>query len=98
MRIVAFRNNAGELGVFLEACPHVGKAKATFARGWIDGNGLRCKFHGWKYDMHGMCVEVPDAPKGTDASRYPRALVFAAREADGMIWIEIDNERACESA
>jgi phenylpropionate dioxygenase-like ring-hydroxylating dioxygenase large terminal subunit len=87
MDVVAFRDARGRLGVFLEACPHVGRAKATFARGWTEPDGVRCAFHGWKYDTSGTCIDVPDLPRDTDFSRFPRATTFQTREADGAIWI-----------
>jgi phthalate 4,5-dioxygenase len=87
MDVVAFRDAAGRLGVFLEACPHVGRARASFTRGWTEPDGLRCKFHGWKFDTSGACIDVPDLPRDTDFSRFPRAQCFQTRETDGVIWI-----------
>ncbi len=87
MGIVAFRDASGNLGVFLEACPHVGTQRATFTRGWVEADGLRCKFHGWKYNVDGACIDIPDVAKDADFGRYPRAAAFETREADGDIWI-----------
>ncbi len=87
MDVVAFRDAHGRLGVFLEACPHVGRARASFARGWMEPDGIRCTFHGWKYDTDGRCIDVPDLPRDTDFSRFPRATRFATHEADGTVWI-----------
>jgi phenylpropionate dioxygenase-like ring-hydroxylating dioxygenase large terminal subunit len=87
MDVVAFRDARGRIGVFLEACPHVGRAKASFARGRTEPDGVRCTFHGWKYDVSGTCIDVPDLPRTTDFSRFPRATSFRTHEVDGAIWI-----------
>ena len=90
MAVVAFRDGSGRIGVFLEACPHVGKPKATLTTGCTEEDGLRCKYHGWKYNVAGICVDIPDVPKDVDFGRYPRARPFPAEEHDGMIWILTD--------
>jgi phenylpropionate dioxygenase-like ring-hydroxylating dioxygenase large terminal subunit len=87
MAVVAFRDANGRVGVFLEACPHVGRARASFARGSTEPDGLRCKFHGWKFDATGTCIDVPDLPRETDFRRFPRAQCLQARELDAAIWI-----------
>ena len=55
-RLVAFRDSQGRLGLIDEFCPHRG-ASLWFGRN--EECGLRCPYHGWKYDVTGQCVEVP---------------------------------------
>ena len=89
MAVVAFRDGAGRLGVFLEACPHVGKPKATLSTAQPELDGLRCKYHGWKFDVQGVCVDIPDVPKHVDFSRYPRASRLPVQEVDGTVWVRL---------
>jgi phthalate 4,5-dioxygenase oxygenase subunit len=57
--LVLFRNQAGEYGLLDRDCPHRG-ADLSFGRN--EGDGLRCPFHGWKFDVTGQCVETPAEP------------------------------------
>jgi len=59
--LVAFRDSRGRLGMFEENCPH------RLASMWLGRNeeeGLRCVYHGWKFDVSGNCVEMMNEPVG----------------------------------
>src|SRR3954463_8952829 len=61
-RMVAFRDSKGKLGLIDEFCAHRGVSL------WFGRNeecGLRCPYHGWKYDVTGQCVDVPSEPGGS---------------------------------
>jgi phthalate 4,5-dioxygenase oxygenase subunit len=58
-RLVAFRDSKGRYGMIDEFCAHRG-VSLWFGRNEEDG--LRCPYHGWKYDVTGQCVEVPSEP------------------------------------
>ena len=87
--MAAFRDSAGRLGVLEQACPHVGKPKATLVTGANAGGGLRCKYHGWKFDVTGACTNVPDLPPGNDIVRYMRARSYPVVESGGIVWVSI---------
>lgn len=87
MDLVAFRDGGGRVGVLWEACPHVGTPRASLARGQVEADGLRCRFHGWKFDAGGACVDIPDIPKDRDFSRYPRAQALETAEREGAVWV-----------
>ena len=53
---VMFRDTEGRMGALSEACPHRG-ASMYFGRN--EGCGLRCPYHGWKFDVNGTCLDVP---------------------------------------
>ena len=54
--LVAFRDTEGKIGLVAENCPHRGTS-LFFGRN--EESGLRCPYHGWKYDTSGQCVEQP---------------------------------------
>jgi phthalate 4,5-dioxygenase len=82
---VAFRSTDGRVGVFDEACPH---RCASLALARNEGNGLRCIFHGWKYDVSGVCVDVPTEPpeRRTAFAAQVRLRHYPVREAGGIVW------------
>src|SRR6266850_2986417 len=57
--LVAFRDTSGRLGLVDEFCPHR-RASLFLARNEEDG--LRCVYHGWKFDVTGQCVDQPNEP------------------------------------
>ena len=59
-RLIAFRDTSGRVGLMDEFCAHRG-VSLWFGRN--EENGLRCPYHGWKYDVTGQCVEVPSEPE-----------------------------------
>ena len=61
--LVMFRDTKGNVGALVEACPHRG-ASLYFDRN--EECGLRCSYHGWKFDVHGNCIDLPTEP---DAQR-----------------------------
>src|ERR1051325_4921116 len=57
--LIAFRTTSGQVGLMQNACMHRG-ASMFFGRNEEDG--LRCVNHGWKYDVTGQCVDMPNEP------------------------------------
>jgi phthalate 4,5-dioxygenase oxygenase subunit len=58
-RMIAFRDSEGRYGLMDEFCAHRG-VSLWFGRN--EEGGLRCPYHGWKYDVTGQCIEVPSEP------------------------------------
>src|SRR5208282_2924629 len=58
-RLIAFRDTAGRLGLIDAFCAHRG-VSLWFGRN--EDHGLRCPYHGWKYDVTGQCLDVPSEP------------------------------------
>ena len=86
--LVALRGEDGVARVFDAHCPHLG-AHLGYG-GKVEGDGVRCPFHGWRYDGTGACVEVPYAKRIPPKARLRawdtverNGLVFAWRHADG---------------
>ncbi|HWQ39374.1 MAG TPA: aromatic ring-hydroxylating dioxygenase subunit alpha [Burkholderiales bacterium] len=59
-RLLAFRDSEGRPGLVDEFCAH---RRASLFLGRNEEGGIRCSYHGWKYDIHGNCVELPSAPQ-----------------------------------
>jgi phthalate 4,5-dioxygenase len=79
-RLIAFRDSQGRLGVIDEFCAHRGTS-LFFGRN--EEGGLRCAYHGWKYDTHGRCIELPSEPQ-TAAKVSLKA--YPCIERGGMVW------------
>jgi phthalate 4,5-dioxygenase oxygenase subunit len=82
-RLVAFRDTNGKLGLLAEFCPH---RKASLAFGRNENCGLRCLYHGWKFDTDGNVVDMPSEPKGSALPEKAKHTSYPAREAGGFVW------------
>src|SRR5246500_698197 len=58
--LVAFRDTNGRVGLLDEYCPH---RRASLFFGRNENCGLRCAYHGWKYDVDGRCVDMMNEPE-----------------------------------
>jgi phthalate 4,5-dioxygenase oxygenase subunit len=81
--LVAFRDSDGRLGVLGEHCLH---RRASLAFGRNEACGLRCLYHGWKFDVEGNVVDMPSEPPGTAARLGKRAKAYPVREGGGFVW------------
>ncbi len=79
-----FKTKSGDYGIVAERCPHRG---ASLVYGIVDDDGLRCGYHGWKFNTGGECVEILAEPDSSPAFRAG-SCVFAgqAQELGGLIW------------
>ncbi len=80
---VAFRDSSGVLGIVDAACPH---RLAALALGRNEEGGLRCIYHGWKFDVAGRCVEMPTEPAGYNFADKVRIGSYPVRETGGIVW------------
>ena len=81
--LVAFRNTAGQIGLIDQVCPH---RCASLFFGRNEDNGLRCLYHGWKFDITGRCLEVPNEPAGSKFHEQIRATAYPCLEKNGIVW------------
>jgi len=82
-QLVAFRDSSGQVGLLQEACPHRG-ASLAFARN--EDGGLRCVYHGWQFDRHGRCLDMPTERPGTSFTERVCAEAYPVREVAGIVW------------
>jgi len=81
--LVAFRDSQGRIGLLAEHCAHRGTS-LFFGRN--EDCGLRCIYHGWKYDVDGNVLETPAEPKGSDFGKKLRHTAYPCQEIAGMIF------------
>jgi len=81
--LVAFRDTDGRVGLLDPRCPHRG-ANLFFGRN--EKCGLRCAYHGWKYDVTGRCVDMPTMPPESTFRDRIRAGSYPAREHGEFVW------------
>jgi phthalate 4,5-dioxygenase oxygenase subunit len=82
--LVVFRDTNGRLGALGELCPHRG---ASLAFGRNEECGLRCLYHGWKFDVDGNAVDMSAEPAGSAMLKAMKHKAYPAREAGGFVWI-----------
>ncbi len=82
--LVAFRDTNGRIGVLEERCPH---RRASLFFGRNEQCGIRCVYHGWKFDVDGNCTEMPNERPETDFKHKVRIKSYAAAEWGGYIWV-----------
>jgi phthalate 4,5-dioxygenase oxygenase subunit len=82
--LVVFRDTDGRLGVLGEHCLH---RRASLAFGRNEECGLRCLYHGWKFDVHGNVVDMPSEVPGTAARLGRKAKAYPVCEGGGFVWI-----------
>jgi phthalate 4,5-dioxygenase oxygenase subunit len=81
--LVVFRDTKGRVGVMDERCPHRG---ASLAFGRNEECGLRCLYHGWKFDVDGNVLDMSSEPPDSRLRTNLKHLAYPVREAGGFIW------------
>jgi phenylpropionate dioxygenase-like ring-hydroxylating dioxygenase large terminal subunit len=82
-RLIAFRDSEGRLGLMDEFCAHRG-VSLWFGRN--EEGGLRCPYHGWKYDHTGQCIEVPSEPVESGFCKKIKLTSYPLVERGGVLW------------
>ncbi len=82
-RLVAFRDTQGRVGLLGEQCPHR-TASLFFGRNEVCG--LRCVYHGWKFDVEGNCVDLPSEPRDYNLQSRVKAKAYPCVERGGVVW------------
>jgi nitrite reductase/ring-hydroxylating ferredoxin subunit len=79
-RLIAFRDTEGRAGLIDEFCAHRG---TSLFLGRNEECGLRCSYHGWKYDIHGQCVDLPQQPQ---IAPKIKLKAYPCVERGGVVW------------
>src|SRR5262250_533278 len=75
--LIAFRDTRGRVGLLDEFCPH---RRASLFFGRNEECGLRCVYHGWKFDADGHCVDIPNEPQEYRFENKVRTTAYPTRE------------------
>jgi phenylpropionate dioxygenase-like ring-hydroxylating dioxygenase large terminal subunit len=82
-KLIAFRTQDGRVGLMEHACPH---RCASLFFGRNEPDGIRCAYHGWKYDLDGNCLEMPNVPAHQNFSSSVKARAYKTRERNGIVY------------
>ncbi len=82
-RLVAFRDTEGRIGLIDERCPH---RTVSLFFGRNEECGLRCVYHGWKFDVNGNCVDMPSEPPGSGFKSKIKIASYPCVERGGVVW------------
>ena len=83
-KLVAFRDTNGKVGVFDHRCPH---RCASLFFGRNEEGGIRCVYHGWKFDSDGNCLDMANVPPHQDFKHKVHAKAYKTAERSGLIWV-----------
>ncbi len=81
-KLALYRGESGKVHVITNECPH---RLSVLSTGWIEEETIRCRYHGWRYDEAGRCVEQPAEPKPF-CDKVPKLASYATHEAHGLIF------------
>lgn len=87
-RLLAFRDSAGRYGLIDEFCAHRG-ASLWFGRN--EEGGLRCAYHGFKYDVTGQCIEVPSEPESSTFCSRIKLTDYPLVKVGDILWTHMGN-------
>ena len=82
-RLIAFRDSKGRVGLIDEFCAHRG---ASLWFGESADCGIRCQYHGWKYDITGQCVDLPSEPEESGFRKNIKLKSYPCIEKAGIVW------------
>jgi phthalate 4,5-dioxygenase len=83
-KLIAFRDSSGRVGVMDHRCPH---RCASLFLGRNEEGGLRCVYHGWKFDADGNCLDMPNTPPQQAHPERVQAKAYKTAERNGLIWV-----------
>src|SRR5438128_2647665 len=83
-RLLAFRDSDGRYGLIDEFCAHRG-VSLWFGRN--EERGLRCAYHGWKYDVSGQCIEVPSEPVESGFCKKVKLKSYPLVKRGPVLWV-----------
>jgi phthalate 4,5-dioxygenase len=88
--LIAWRDTSGRIGLMDHRCPH---RRASLFFGRNEHGGLRCVYHGWKFDVTGRCLEQANVPERFAAPDKVAAKAYKAEERNGIVWAYMGGRR-----
>src|SRR5579883_1167546 len=89
--LVVYRNGQGGYGCVAEQCPHRG---VSLYYGFVEDDGIRCAYHGWKFDGCGRCLEQPFEPAGSTYKERVRLKSYPLQKMAGLLFAYMGPEPA----
>jgi phthalate 4,5-dioxygenase len=89
--LIAWRDSSGAPSFVAENCPHRG-ASLFFGRN--EECGLRCVYHGWKFDTSGACVDMPNEPPESNFKHKVKVGAYRGADFGGMTWVYMGPDQA----
>lgn len=83
-KLIAYRSPNGSVGVMDHRCSH---RNASLFYGRNEEGGMRCVYHGWKFDATGQCIDVPNIPNGDAFRQKVKNTAYATFEKHGIVWV-----------
>ena len=87
--LVVYRDTTGQYGLVGEHCPH---RRASLAYGRVDDEGIRCPYHGWKFDRAGKCLEQPAEPAGSTFKDRIKHVAYPVQKLGGLLFAYLGPE------
>ena len=81
--LIAFRQSAGRVGLVDSFCPH---RRAPLFFGRNEECGIRCVYHGWKFDIDGNCFDMPSEPLSSPMKSTVKLTSYPTMEKAGIVW------------
>lgn len=89
--LVLFRDGKGRLGLIPERCPH---RHVSLYFGFCEEDGLRCPYHGWKFDVEGNCIEQPYERPNSPLMKQAKQKAYPVQQLAGLIFAYLGPEPA----
>jgi phthalate 4,5-dioxygenase oxygenase subunit len=81
--LIAFKDTDGKIGLVDNYCPH---RRASLFFGRNEECGLRCVYHGWKFDVDGNCVDMPSEPAESNFKDKVKVTAYPCLDMGGVVW------------
>ena len=88
-KLIAFRDSAGKVGILDHRCPH---RCASLFFGRNEEGGIRCVYHGWKFDAAGNCLDMANVPPHQDFKHRVHAKAYKTAERNGAVWVYMGDQ------
>ena len=83
-KLIAFRDSLGRVGIMDLRFPH---CCASLFFGRNEEDGIRCVYHGWKFDVEGNCIDMANVPPAQNFKHKVKAKAYKAAERAGLVWV-----------
>ena len=93
--LVVYKDLSGNLGLVDRHCPH---RRADMSYGWVEECGLRCNYHGWKFDHTGACIHQPFEEVSHPDARFKERITiksYPVQAHAGLLWIRVGMVIVC---